>query len=302
MLKLYYQDGYVCSPMNYIGGKYKLLPQIIPLFPKKIRTFVDLFCGGCNVGINVRAQKVVFNDNLSYLIDLYKTFNTLDINEILSHIESRIVQYNLSKTNEDGYKELRKLYNKERNPLDLFVLVAFSFNHQIRFNNSHEFNNPFGRERSSFNPKMKSNLYTFLKVLQNKSSEFVCFNFDKFDFSVYTNEDFVYCDPPYLITTGTYNDGKRGFTGWNDNEEIKLLNILSQLNDKNIKFGLSNVLTHKGKQNDILVEWVECNNFYVTHLNKNYSNSNYHTSDRNSQNTDEVLITNYKPIQEHSLF
>ena len=302
MLKLYYQDGYVCSPMNYIGGKYKLLPQIIPLFPKKIRTFVDLFCGGCNVGINVRAQKVVFNDNLSYLIDLYKTFNTLDINEILSHIESRIVQYNLSKTNEDGYKELRKLYNKERNPLDLFVLVAFSFNHQIRFNNSHEFNNPFGRERSSFNPKMKSNLYTFLKVLQNKSSEFVCFNFDKFDFSVYTNEDFVYCDPPYLITTGTYNDGKRGFTGWNDNEEIKLLNILSQLNDKNIKFGLSNVLTHKGKQNDILVEWVEYNNFYVTHLNKNYSNSNYHTSDRNSQNTDEVLITNYKPIQEYSLF
>lgn len=302
MLKLYYQDGYVCSPMNYIGGKYKLLPQIMPLFPKKIQTFVDLFCGGCNVGINVRAQKVVFNDNLSYLIDLYKTFNTLDINEILSHIESRIVQYNLSKTNEDGYKELRKLYNKERNPLDLFVLVAFSFNHQIRFNNSHEFNNPFGRERSSFNPKMKSNLYTFLKVLQNKSSEFVCFNFDKFDFSVYTNEDFVYCDPPYLITTGTYNDGKRGFTGWNDNEEIKLLNILSQLNDKNIKFGLSNVLTHKGKQNDILVEWVECNNFYVTHLNKNYSNSNYHTSDRNSQNTDEVLITNYKPIQEYSLF
>jgi DNA adenine methylase len=288
--------------MNYIGGKYKLLPQIMPLFPKNIRTFVDLFCGGCNVGINTRAQKVIFNDNLSYLIDLYKTFNILDINEILSHIESRIVQYNLSKTNEDGYKELRKLYNKERNPLDLFVLVAFSFNHQIRFNNSHEFNNPFGRERSSFNPKMKSNLYTFLKVLQNKSSEFVCFNFDKFDFSVYTNEDFVYCDPPYLITTGTYNDGKRGFTGWNDNEEIKLLNILSQLNDKNIKFGLSNVLTHKGKQNDILVEWVECNKFYVTHLNKNYSNSNYHTSDRNSQNTDEVLITNYQPIQEYSLF
>lgn len=297
----YHQDGYVCSPMNYIGGKYKLLPQIIPLFPKNIRTFVDLFCGGCNVGINARAQKVVFNDNLSYLIDLYKTFNTLDINEILSHIESRITQYNLSKTNEDGYKELRKLYNKERNPLDLFVLVAYSFNHQIRFNNSHEFNNPFGRDRRYFNPKMKKNLYTFLKVLQNKPSEFVCFNFDEFDFSAYTNEDFVYCDPPYLITTGPYNDGKRGFTGWNNNEEIRLLNILSQLNDKNIKFGLSNVLIHKGKQNDILTEWVECNDFYVTHLNKNYSNSKYHASDRNLQ-TDEVLITNYQPIQEYSLF
>ena len=132
----YHYDAYVCSPMNYIGGKYKLLPQLMPLFPKNIRTFVDLFCGGCNVGINVPAQKVVFNDNLSYLIDLYKTFNALDSNDVLSHIESRIRQYNLSLTNEDGYKELRKLYNNERNPLDLFVLVAYSFNHQIRFNNS----------------------------------------------------------------------------------------------------------------------------------------------------------------------
>lgn len=147
------QYGYICSPMNYIGGKYKLLPQIMPLFPKNIRTFVDLFCGGCNVGINARAQKVIFNDNLSYLIDLYKTFNLLDSNEVISHVESRIRQYNLSLTNEDGYKELRELYNSQRNPLDLFVLVAYSFNHQIRFNNSHEFNNPFGKERSSFNYK-----------------------------------------------------------------------------------------------------------------------------------------------------
>ena len=36
------------SPLNYTGGKYKLLPQILPLFPKDIDVFVDLFCGGCN--------------------------------------------------------------------------------------------------------------------------------------------------------------------------------------------------------------------------------------------------------------
>ena len=41
------------SPLNYTGGKFKLLPQILPLFPKNINTFVDLFCGGCNVGINI---------------------------------------------------------------------------------------------------------------------------------------------------------------------------------------------------------------------------------------------------------
>ena len=290
------KKSYICSPMNYIGGKYKLLPQLLPLFPRNIQTFVDLFCGGCNVGINTNAKKVVFNDNLSYLIDLYKTFNILDSSEVISHVESRISQYNLSLTNDEGYKELRKLYNKERNPLDLFVLVAYSFNHQIRFNNSHEFNNPFGKERSSFNPKMKGNLSAFINALQNKTSDFVCSNFDTFDFSSYTDKDFVYCDPPYLITTGTYNDGKRGFTGWNNNEEVKLLDVLSKLNDKNIRFGLSNVLSHKGKQNEILLHWTSRNNFYVTHLNKSYSNSNYHSS-KSLQTTDEVLITNYQPIQ-----
>lgn len=297
-----FQYGYVCSPMNYIGGKYKLLSQILPLFPKKIKTFVDLFCGGCNVGINAQAQKVVFNDNLSYLIDLYKSFNTLNSSDVLSHIQSRITQYDLSQTNEKGYKELRKLYNTERNPLDLFVLVAYSFNHQIRFNNSHEFNNPFGRERSSFNPRIKKNLVNFLDKLHKRSSEFVCSNFDNFDFSSYTNEDFIYCDPPYLITTGTYNDGKRGFTGWNNTEETKLLNILSELNKKNIRFGLSNVMTHKGKKNELLIEWTNSNNFFVVHLNKSYSNSNYQSKNKDSQGTDEVLITNYQPIHKYSLF
>ena len=47
------------SPLNYVGGKYKLLSQILPLFPKEIDTFYDLFGGGFNVGISVDAKKHV---------------------------------------------------------------------------------------------------------------------------------------------------------------------------------------------------------------------------------------------------
>lgn len=281
--------------MNYIGGKYKILPQILPLFPKNIRTFVDLFCGGCNVGINVPAKKTIFNDNLTYLIDLYKTFKILSENEIINHIENRIKKFNLSLTNKEGYLEFRSFYNQEKNPLDLFVLVAYSFNHQIRFNNSHEFNNPFGKERSCFNEHMKNNLLTFLKELNSKNSEFSAKNFDEFDFSGLSCNDFVYCDPPYLITTGTYNDGKRGFTGWSENQERKLLQILDNLNSNLVSFALSNVLEHKGKENLILKNWIEENNYFVSYLLKDYSNSNYHTIDRNKNSTIEVLITNYNP-------
>lgn len=294
--------GYICSPMNYIGGKYKLLRQIIPLFPTQIDTFIDLFCGGCNVGINAHANKYVFNDNLVYLIDLYKAFGSSSYKEIINHIEARISDYGLSLTNDDGYRKLRNLYNSERNPLDLFVLVAYSFNHQIRFNNSHEFNNPFGKERSCFNPKMNKNLYAFVNTIQKKNVEFTCYNFDDFDFSSITKNDFIYCDPPYLITTGTYNDGKRGFTGWGMVEEIKLLDLLTELNTRGVRFALSNVIRHKGKTNDILTAWIENNNFNVIHVNKDYANSNYHTINRDKQATDEVLITNYQPQKELVLF
>lgn len=283
----------VRSPLNYIGGKFKLIPQILPLFPHNISTFVDLFCGGCNIGINVNAEHIIFNDNIIYLIDLYKSLKNESTTEIIKHIKQRIKTYNLSLTNSAGYLELRELYNRARNPLDLFVLIAYSFNHQIRFNSSHQFNNPFGKERSSFNPTMENNLIEFINKLHKISCEFHSQNFDKLDLSILDHKDLVYCDPPYLITTGTYNDGKRGFTGWSEKEECTLLHLLDTLSSRGVRFALSNVLTHKGKKNYLLINWIKKNNYNVHHLKMNYANSNYHTSDRSVYSSDEVLITNY---------
>ena len=55
---------YIKSPLNYTGGKFKLLNQIVPLFPKKIDTFVDLFAGGMNVGANTNANSLIVNSKL----------------------------------------------------------------------------------------------------------------------------------------------------------------------------------------------------------------------------------------------
>lgn len=33
------------SPIVYSGSKYKLLSQLLPLFPNKINNFIDVFCG-----------------------------------------------------------------------------------------------------------------------------------------------------------------------------------------------------------------------------------------------------------------
>ena len=289
------------SPLNYIGGKAKILDQILPLFPKEIDNFIDLFTGGCNVGINVNANKIYCNDNLTYLIEMYQTFQENDLDATLFHIQNRIKEFELSLTNEEGYKKMRAKYNEQKNALDLFVLIAYSFNHQIRFNNNHEFNNPFGRERSSFNAKMKQNLERFIVRLKESTIYFSSFCFEEFDFSFLKGNDFVYCDPPYLISTGTYNDGKRGFKGWSEKEERQLLKLLDNLDENNIKFALSNVLEHKGKSNDILKSWVAANpNYKINYLDFHYSNSNYQTLVRDKNASVEVLITNYEPIKKQN--
>ena len=283
---------FVKSPLNYIGGKYKILNQIVPIFPNDINNFIDLFTGGGNVAVNVKAQKIFMNDNLIYLIDLYKLFYELKYNKVLEYIYNRIEEYQLSDDNVYGYNRLRDEYNTNRKPLDLFVLVSYSFNHQIRFNNNHKFNNPFGKYRSSFNNSIKNNLENFIHRMQSLNIHFSNNNFECFNFDFLQENDFVYCDPPYLISTGTYNDGKRGFTGWNRDSEIMLLNILDNLNKRKIKFALSNFLIHNGQINNILKEWISYNNYNIKKIDSNYNNSCYNK--KLLSQTIEILVTNYK--------
>ena len=278
------------SPLNYIGGKFKLLKDLIPMFPNKVETFVDMFAGGLNVGINVVSEKVVANDQMTFLIDLYKYLQITDWEFLLGRIHKRIEEFSLTQENQSGYLALRDEYNRNFSPLDLFLLSCYSFNHQIRFNAKFKFNTPFGRGRSSFNKSIEANLSKFVDRLHNDNVELTSGDFLSIPTESLTDKDFVYCDPPYLITTGSYNDGKRGFKGWTEKEERELLNLLDSLNSRGIRFALSNVLVHKGLRNEILIDWAK--DYVVNFISKSYSNCNYHLKDRKSA-TIEVLITNY---------
>ncbi|MBR3353467.1 Dam family site-specific DNA-(adenine-N6)-methyltransferase [Candidatus Saccharibacteria bacterium] len=284
---------FIKSPLNYTGGKFAILPQLFPLFPKTINTFLDMFAGGANVGINANANEIVLNDNLVFLMDIYSDLQSKEADGIFEEIEEIIKKYKLSLTNRDGYNKLRNDYNKDKTPILLLVLSFYSFNHQIRFNNQHEFNTPFGLNRSRYNKRIKDNLKGFMGALKNKNIIISKKEFNKYDVSVLGEGDFVYCDPPYLITTGTYNDGKRGFTGWGEKQERNLLQLLNELNSNGVKFALSNVTHHKGMINDILLEWIDSKNHIVHEIKKDYTNSSYHAKYRNGNETKEVLITNY---------
>ena len=281
---LFKKEELIKSPMNYTGGKYKLLPQILPLFPNDINRFVDLFAGGLDVSINVNAKRVTANDYNKPIIDLYKAFQSHMYRDILLHIENRISMFKLSKTNKEGYLQFRELYNKEKNPLDLYILICYSFNNSLRFNSKMEFNIAFGKDRSEFNNSLRERLPMF----KDKINKLFLYNnsFEDVKVDKLNKSDFVYADPPYLITVANYNENG----GWNETLEHKLYSKLDEVNERGVKFALSNVLTHKGKSNNILIEWSK--KYNIHHLNVNYSNCNYQTKDKFSK-SDEVLITNY---------
>ncbi|WP_313152997.1 DNA adenine methylase [Lacrimispora sp.] len=281
---------HIKSPLNYTGGKFKILEPIFQAFPKDIRTFVDVFAGGFNVGINVDAKQIVCNDQITYLIELYQMFRSTDIKDILERIQGLISKYELTQQNKEGYYALRSDYNRTKDLTELFVLACYAFNHQIRFNNSHEFNSPFGRNRSSFNGSIEKNLTEFCQALHEKNIEFSNLDFAELDYTGLGPEDLVYCDPPYLISTGNYNDGNRGFKDWKEREERALLELLDRLHEQGTKFALSNVLYHKGLSNDLLIEWSK--RYQVHYIDNTYSNCSYQFKERNAV-TVEVLITNY---------
>ena len=307
------------SPLNYTGGKYKLLPQILPLFPREIDLFVDLFCGGCNVGLNVESRRVLYNDLDRNLLGLYQAFRSREKEVVLEEVYGIIREYGLSLVSRNGYDyyhcdsgkglgnwnrekflHLRRDFNRLRaaGTLDfhgwmmLYLLIVYSFNNQIRFNSRGEFNLPVGKR--DFNRKMEEKLLAFLDRIQTQDCRFTCQDFRDFDPSVLTGKDLVYLDPPYLITCATYNE--KG--GWGPEAEADLLSFLDRLDRLGLRFALSNVLRSKGKENALLLDWLERNNarYQAISLQYSYSNSNYHTKDRISA-AEEVLIVNY-PIPE----
>ena len=300
------------SPLNYTGGKFKLLPQILPLFPPNIEHFFDIFCGGCNVGINVACKEVTFIDHNEQLIYLYQTFQNLDKDEIFKWIYKIISDYGLSLVSRDGYAFYgcqsssglgdynREPFNRLRDDFNnctvldyryyvtLYVIIIYAFNNQIRFNSAGEFNLPVGKR--DFNSKMQSKLLEFIERIHSGSYQFICQDFRNFDIEQLAENDFIYADPPYLITCATYNENG----GWSRSDELDLLKFLDTVHTLGKKFALSNVLHSNGRTNGFLLNWLEKNPdvYHAVHLKHSYANSSYHKTDKISPN-DEVLIVNY---------
>jgi len=294
------------SPLFYVGDKYKSMTQLLNLFPKKINEFYEPFVGGGTVFLNVTAKKYYLNDIDKNLIDIHRFLieNSKNPSKFFSDVEKIIYKYNLShsfkedvipdsmkkkwkktyfaKFNKGGYEKLREYVNKNKknDPLILYILLIYGFNRMLRFNGGGRFNLPVGNV--DFNKNVVNALNNYFDFVHNKkilvsSKDFRDF-FSKKDFS---KNDFVYLDPPYLISASEYNKF------WDQTSESDLLSLIDGLDKEGIKFALSNITHYNGSKNNLLIKWIKK---YRTHKVK----SNYISFHNNKQKKiNEVLITNY---------
>ncbi|HES1965624.1 Dam family site-specific DNA-(adenine-N6)-methyltransferase [Streptococcus sanguinis] len=296
------------SPFFYVGDKYKLMPQLKELFPEVINNYYDVFCGGGSASINVKANNYYLNDIDSFVIKLHKWINenSSEVELLIKKQYDLINKYNLShsefglntqienlklefkktyfsKYNKENYSKLRDDFNDDQENMQLlYLLLVYGFNHMIRFNKNGLFNLPVGNV--DWNKNVTKALKDYASWVEN-SNEITYSSLD-FETFVYNHKieenDFLYFDPPYLITFSDYNKL------WNEIEEKRLYQLLDKLDSKGIKWGLSNMLNHKGKENSLLLEWAQKYNEYSI-------KSNYISRFDNSikEDSKEIFVTNY---------
>ena len=295
------------SPFFYVGDKYKLLNEILPYFPTDIDRFIEPFTGGGSVFLNVKAKKHLLNDIDKNVCRLHNFLmqHSKNPDMFFKEVEQIILEYNLSRSfkedivpaelklkhkktyyavfNKDNFNNLKSDFNnsKQDDLYKFYVLLIYGFNRMIRFNRSGNYNLPVGNV--DFNRNVVDALNGYFKNVKKANIEIN--NLDYLDFvekAKPTKKDFLYFDPPYLITFSEYNKL------WSEKNEIALIKNLDKLNKSGIKFAVSNVTHYKEKENKTFNDWSK--KYNVLPIKSNYIS--YHN---NSIKTfKEVLITNYE--------
>lgn len=288
---------------NYVGSKDRIYSFIHENLDKSRLYLADIFCGSGVVGVNEvnNYDKILLNDACWQVAKTLEYFEKVSPNIVLNEIENCINKFQLSKTNKEGYLNLRSYYNANSNleenfdPILFYCLVTHSFNYNIHINSSGGFNVTFGANRSYFNDSLKGKLTVFQKSLYNNKSKIYI---TSYDYSSIINQvrnykllrnTIFYCDPPYLISDSSY--GRIYYLGkWSTTKEEELYRQLDSIHNEGGSFLLSNVLENNGKKNDILKEWSK--KYHVIEVPSNFYSCNYQR--KNSGKTVEVLVRNYE--------
>lgn len=226
--------------LKWVGGKRQLMNSIMEAMPKNMKnsTYVEPFIGGGAVLFHLQPKNAVINDFNSELINVY--------NIIKENVDELIIDLKKHRNDSEYFYYIRSLdrsveflgINKIERASRLIYLNKTCYNGLYRVNNAGEFNSPFGKYK---NPNIVNEpVLRAVSAYLNSNNVQICSG----DYTDILNrldkKSFVYLDPPYhpLSESSNFTGYIQG--GWNTVEQIRLREACDELDNKGIKFLLSN--------------------------------------------------------------
>ena len=223
----------------------------------------------------------IFWSELQSNIEKYHLSATYMGKDVPDEFRKNFVKTYFARYNKESYIQLRSDFNKNKNDMMLlYILLIYGFNRMLRFNSKGDFNLPVGNV--DFNKNVANALKSYFQYTINRKITFYNMDFQDFVNSIKPKtDDFVYLDPPYLITFSEYNKL------WNEDCEMRLIDFLDELNAEGIRFAVSNVLWHRTRYNGTFNEWAQ--QYDIIRIQSNYIS--YH--DNTEKDSYEVLVKNF---------
>lgn len=232
----------IAPVLKWAGGKRQLLDTLIPLVPKDYSVYCEPFVGGGALFFALQPQSACINDVNHELIRVYTV--------IKNDVDALIEQLKQFQNNKDQFYEIRSWdRNKDKythlsdieKAARIIYLNKTCFNGLFRVNASGEFNVPFGNYA---NPNIVNEPVLRAISFYFNNSEIV---FNAVDYAEILknlpDNAFVYLDPPYDPVSVTANFTSYTKDGFSRDEQIRLRKCCDELNERSIKFMLSNSAT-----------------------------------------------------------
>jgi len=200
-------------PLKWAGGKRWLVPLLLDMWQPYSRTrLVEPFAGGLAVALGLQPSQAILNDSNVHLINFYRWLQKGLYIEI--PLENNSEYYYTCRSRFNQLISNGKADSSEAAKL-FYFLNRTGFNGLCRFNNSDQFNVPFGRYKT----------INYIRDFSHYSKTFKTWSFAAEDFVKISirPEDFIYSDPPYDVEFTKYS--AQDFK-WND--QIRLAEWLAK--------------------------------------------------------------------------
>lgn len=269
--------------LKWVGGKRQLLPEIKNLLPTNIDNlrYYEPFIGGGALLFELQPRQAVINDLNDELMNVYTVVKEEPkelINDLKKHRNTEDYYYEIRALDRSPY--FKRLSRVERASRFIF-LNKTCYNGLYRVNNKGKFNVPFGRYKKT-NIINESVIHTASQYLNNSQVQILSGDYEAILTNIPTNS-FVYLDPPYHPVSKTSNFTGYIQGGWDESEQLRLRHICNILNERGVKFLLSNSASQFIK--DIYTG-------YIIHTIQAKRSINSNPTRRGG--VDELLIRNYK--------